>query len=59
MDFLFYSKSGKLLNITSFNYDLKKTVEKYNETAEYKIDRISAHSLRHTGCTRCRGWDGY
>ncbi len=51
-DFLFYSKSGKLLNITSFNYDLKKAVEKYNETAEYKIDRISAHTLRHTGCTR-------
>lgn len=51
-DFLFYSKSGKLLNITSFNYDLKKSVEKYNETAEYKIDRISAHTLRHTGCTR-------
>lgn len=51
-DFLFYSKSGKLLNITSFNYDLKRAVEKYNETAEYKIDRISAHTLRHTGCTR-------
>lgn len=51
-DFLFYSKSGKLLNITSFNYDLKRAVEKYNETAAYKIDRISAHTLRHTGCTR-------
>jgi len=51
-DFLFYSKSGKLLNITSFNYELKKAVEKYNDTAEYKIDKISAHTLRHTGCTR-------
>lgn len=51
-DFLFYSKSGKLLSITSFNYELKKAVEKYNETAEYKIDKISAHTLRHTGCTR-------
>lgn len=51
-DFLFYSKSGNLLNITSFNYELKKAVEKYNETAEYKIDKISAHTLRHTGCTR-------
>ena len=30
----------------------KKAVEKYNETAEYKIDKISAHTLRHTGCTR-------
>lgn len=51
-DFLFYSKSGRLLNVTSFNYELKKAVEKYNETAEYKIDKISAHTLRHTGCTR-------
>ena len=51
-DFLFYSKSGNLLNITSINYELKKAVEKYNETAEYKIDKISAHTLRHTGCTR-------
>lgn len=51
-DFLFYSKSGRLLNIGTFNYELKKAVEKYNETAEYKIDKISAHTLRHTGCTR-------
>lgn len=51
-DFLFYSKSGRLLNISTFNYELKKAVEKYNETAEYKIDKISAHTLRHTGCTR-------
>lgn len=51
-DFLFYSKSGNLLNITSFNYELKKVVKKYNEAAEYKIDKISAHTLRHTGCTR-------
>lgn len=51
-DFLFYSKSGNLLSITSFNYELKKAVEKYNETAEYKIGKISAHMLRHTGCTR-------
>lgn len=51
-DFLFYSKSGNLLNITTFNYELKKAVEKYNETAEFKIGKISAHTLRHTGCTR-------
>lgn len=51
-DFLFYSKSGKLLNDSIFNYELKKAVEKYNETAEYKIGNISAHTLRHTGCTR-------
>lgn len=40
------------MNVTAFNYELKKVVEKYNETSEYKIDKISAHTLRHTGCTR-------
>ena len=51
-DFLFYSRSGRLLNDSSFNYELKKAVEKYNKTAKYKIGNISAHTLRHTGCTR-------
>ena len=51
-DFIFLTKSGKLININTFNYDLKKAVERYNETAEYKIGEISAHTLRHTGCTR-------
>ena len=41
-----------MLNDSSFNYELKKAVEKFNETAKYKIDNISAHTLRHTGCTR-------
>lgn len=27
-------------------------VDKYNETAVHKIGHISAHVLRHTGCTR-------
>ena len=36
---------------TGFNKELKKAVEMYNETAEYKIETISAHTLRHTGCT--------
>ena len=31
---------------------MKKAVEQYNATAEYKISTISAHTLRHTGCTR-------
>ncbi len=51
-DFVFTSKSGNLLNVASFDYELKKAVEKYNETAEYEIESISAHILRHTGCTR-------
>ena len=46
------AKSGRLLNICTFNYELKKAVDKYNKVAEYKIDKISAHILRHTGCTR-------
>lgn len=51
-DFVFLTKKGCLENINSFNHELKKVVERYNETAEYKIGSISAHTLRHTGCTR-------
>ncbi len=51
-DFVFYSKSGTLMNVGTFNRELKKAVEMYNETAEYKIETISAHTLRHAGCTR-------
>lgn len=51
-DFVFLTKTGCLENVSSFNWELKKAVERYNETAEYKIDSISAHVLRHTGCTR-------
>lgn len=51
-NFVFFTKSGRLLNDSSFNNELKKAVETYNLTAEYKIDEISAHILRHTGCTR-------
>lgn len=51
-DFVFYTKSGKLLNDMFFNHELKRAVEKYNETAQHEIATISAHVLRHTGCTR-------
>lgn len=51
-DFIFLSGSGGLINDSGFNYNLKKAVKKYNDTAEFKIDTISAHILRHTGCTR-------
>lgn len=51
-DFIFFSKSGGLINSAVFNYELKKAVEMYNKEAEYKIPPISAHILRHTGCTR-------
>ena len=51
-DFVFFNKSGSLINITSFNNELKQAVKKYNEKAKNKIGNISAHVLRHTGCTR-------
>lgn len=51
-DFVFLSKSGVLLNVAIFNRELKNAVESYNKEAEYKIEKISAHILRHTGCTR-------
>lgn len=51
-NFVFFTKSGRLLNDSSFNHELKKVVATYNFTAEHKIDEISAHILRHTGCTR-------
>lgn len=52
MNFVFFTKSGNLVNVSSFNYELKKALERYNAIAEHKIDAISAHTLRHTGCTR-------
>lgn len=51
-DFVFYSKTGSLINVGSFNRELKNAVATYNKTAEHKIGTISAHTLRHTGCTR-------
>ena len=51
-NFVFLTKSGNLINSNAFDYGLNRTVEKYNKTAEYKIDHLSAHILRHTGCTR-------
>ncbi len=51
-DFLFFSKSGNLITIASFNNELKRAIELFNETAEHKIPLITAHVLRHTGCTR-------
>ena len=50
--FVFLSKSGCLENASTFNRELKKAVEMYNEVAEYKIESISPHVLRYTGCTR-------
>lgn len=51
-DFLFYSDKGRLINVNNFNYELKNFIQLYNQSAENKIDYISTHILRHTGCTR-------
>ncbi len=51
-DFLFFSKSGNLITTASFNNELKRAIELFNMTAENKLPLITAHVLRHTGCTR-------
>lgn len=53
-DFLFYSKRGNLTNCANFNSSLKVLVNNYNKSvkSDLKIEYISAHILRHTGCTR-------
>lgn len=50
--FVFFSKSNSLINYMNFNNELKRAVENYNKTAKNKIEEISPHVLRHTGCTR-------
>ena len=51
-DFVFYSKKGTLINGTNLNLELKNAVKQYNQKATNKIEHISCHVLRHTGCTR-------
>lgn len=51
-DFLFYTKSEKLINDSSFIYDLDKFMDGYNANAKNKIEHLTPHILRHTGCTR-------
>lgn len=51
-NFLFYTKTGKLMREWAFNNELDKLVDIYNITAQNKIEHITPHILRHTGCTR-------
>ncbi|MCI9371673.1 MAG: site-specific integrase [Lachnospiraceae bacterium] len=51
-NFVFHTQSGKLIKITNFDSELKRVAAVYNETAIHKIDNLSCHILRHTGCTR-------
>ena len=41
-----------MINDSNFNKELKNAVNKYNQSAKNKIEDISCHILRHTGCTR-------
>ena len=46
--FLFCTMRGSLQVTSMFNSDLKALVNEYNKIAEYPIDEISSHTLRHT-----------
>lgn len=50
--FVFCTPARTLLNSAQFNTELKRLVKEYNKTAEYPIENICPHMLRHTGCTR-------
>ncbi len=51
-NFLFYTSSNRLMNEGSFLHELKKFLDMYNQEAENKIEKLTPHILRHTGCTR-------
>ncbi len=51
-DFVFFSISGNLLYAEQFRCELLRLLDSYNENAECKIEYLTPHMLRHTGCTR-------
>ena len=53
-DFVFSTKHRNPMSPSSVNNFLKNIVNRYNKTAhkEISLPHISAHTLRHTGCTR-------
>lgn len=51
-DFVFYSTKGKLERADVFRQELYRFLKTYNESAEHKIEYLTPHILRHTGCTR-------
>lgn len=50
--FLFYTASGKLVYGSLFLQELNRFMIEYNLTAKNKIEHLTPHVLRHTGCTR-------
>ena len=51
-DFVFFSENGYLLHAISFRRELLKFQDSYNKKAKHKIECLTPHMLRHTGCTR-------
>lgn len=52
-DFVFSTKNGNPIMPSAVNNLLLNIVNKYNSTCgEVELPHISAHNLRHTGCTR-------
>lgn len=52
-DFVFFSESGNLINTCSFRIELLHLLDSYNnKNPKNKIEYLTPHMLRHTGCTR-------
>lgn len=54
-DYVFTNSKGRPYAANAINFILKNIVDSYNETvceSDMRLPRISAHILRHTGCTR-------
>ncbi len=51
-DFVFLTNSGKLVYGNAFRQELSRLLKSYNQNAKYKIEYLTPHMLRHTGCTR-------
>lgn len=58
-EFVFLNKEGGLIYPHGINRALDKIIKQYNETHSNQLPHISAHTLRHTACTRMaeRGMD--
>lgn len=52
--FIFLTATNKLLKVTYIDYILKQIVNAYNDqkSKSMSLPNITAHILRHTGCTR-------
>ena len=51
-NFVFLNKEGGLIYPHGLNRALDKIINQYNKNHNDKLPHISAHSLRHTACTR-------